>query len=219
MRTNSGTLETKTLEMQRQLRLKYPDLTVSCDGKRIYIRGSFPIIYEGKILDRYQIAIEWSESDKMIPLLIETGGRIPRIDDRHITNGGGACLLVPEEWLVRPQEERTVLHYLDGPVRNYFIWQSLYERGQSPRYQGRSHAKDGLIEAYGEMLGLKSEASISRYLEYLSKKKIKPHWPCPCGSGNQIRRCDCVHFRELQSKIPRHIAKSALARLTNPTIR
>jgi hypothetical protein len=221
MRRNSdnSSLESRARDLQRSLSPKYPDLTVSCAGKKIYVRGAFPVIHDGEVLDRYQVEIEWSERDKEAPLLRETAGRIPRIDDRHINKDGEACIFVPEEWLVRPRDEKTLIHYLDGPVRDYFIWQSLCEDGQSLPWKGRSHYIPGLIEAYGEMVGFRGESSIRCCLEYLSKKKIKPHWLCPCGSGKQLRHCHLGHICNLQLKIPRSIAKLAFQRLRNPTAR
>lgn len=212
-------LEDRAKELQNDLRLKYPDFTVCCAGAKIYIRGAFPVLHEGTVLDRYQIEIEWSDSDGVVPLLRETGGRVPWIADRHMSIGGMACLFVPEEWLLRSREEKTVIHYLDGPVRNYFLWQSLYERAESPPWKDRPHFAPGLLEAYGEMVGMDSESAIRCCLEYLSREQIKGHWPCPCGSGKRMRDCHLTHMRGLQLKIPRHIALSALDRLAKPTIR
>jgi hypothetical protein len=205
--------------LQNDLGLKYPDFTVCCTGAKIYIRGAFPVLHEGMVLDRYQIEIEWSDSDTEVPLLRETGGRIPWIADRHMSRGGMACLFVPEEWLLRPREEKTVIHYLDGPARNYFLWQSLYDRGLSPPWKDRAHGVPGLLEAYGDMVGMEDESPVRRCLEYLSKEQIKGHWPCPCGSGKRTRDCHLTHMRELKSKIPGYIAQLALMRLANPTIR
>jgi len=221
MKRNSSkvTPETGVRDLQRELETKYPDLTASCAGAQMYIRGAFPVLHEGKVLDRYQIEIEWSESDTEGPLLRETAGRIPWIADRHMSQGGMACAFVPEEWLLRPREERTVIHYLDGPVRNYFLWQSLHERGQASPWKDRSHGVPGLLEAYGDMVGMEGESAIRRCLEYLSKEQVKGHWPCPCGSGERIRHCHLTHIRELQSKIPRDIAQLALKRLDKPIIR
>ena len=39
--------EIRAQELQKELEYKYPDLTVSCEGNGIYIRGAFPIIHEG----------------------------------------------------------------------------------------------------------------------------------------------------------------------------
>ena len=221
MRSNSpkAAPEAEVQNLQRALETKYSDLTVSCTGTKIYIRGAFPVLHEDKVLDRYQIEIEWSDSDIEVPLLRETAGRIPWIADSHMSQGGLACAFVPEEWLLLPREERTVIHYLDGPARNYFLWQSLHERGQAPPWKDRSHGVPGLLEAYGDMVGMEGESGIRCCLEYLSKEQVKGHWPCPCGSGERIRHCHLAHIRELQSKIPRHIALLALKRLEKPVIR
>jgi hypothetical protein len=211
--------EARLKELQKDLEVQYPDFTVGCTGTKICIRGSFPVLHQGTVLDRYQIEIEWSDSDTEVPLLRETGGRIPWIADRHMNLGGIACLFVPEEWLLRPREDKTIIRYLEGPVRDYFLWQSLYERGESPPWKDRAHGLPGLIEAYGDIVGMESESAVRCCLKYLSKDQIKGHWPCPCGSGKRTRECHLKHMRELKSKVPRLIAQLALIRLSNPTIR
>src|SRR5437867_1232116 len=216
---SNGTPEARAGELQRALETKYPDLTVSCAETKILIRGAFPVMHEGNVLDRYQIEIEWSDSDIEVPPLRETGGRIPWTADRHMAQGGMVCLFVPEEWLIRPREGRTVIHYLDGPVRNYFLWQCLYERGKSPEWGERSHGILGLIEAYGDMTGMIGEAAVKRCLVYLSRDQLKGHWICPCGSGKRVRCCHAEHLRDLRRRIPRFIAKLALKRFRNPVIR
>jgi hypothetical protein len=206
-------------DLQRALETKYPDLTVSCTGTRIFIRGAFPVLYEGEVLDRYQIEVDWSDSDMQAPVLRETGGRIPWVADRHMNQAGLACVFVPEEWLLRPRQERTVIHYLGGPVRNFFLWQSLYERAESPPWGERSHGVLGLIEAYGEMVGMSDPRAVWRCLVYLSRDALKGHWACPCGGLRRLRDCHIEHLRYLRKKIPRYIAKLALKRLRNPLMR
>jgi hypothetical protein len=192
----------------------------SCIGTRIHVRGSFPILHEEKTLDRYQIEIEWSEGSTEVPVLRETGGRIPWFANRHMSKGGFACLFVPEEWLLIPREEKTLLNYLEGPVRDHFLWQSLFELGKLP-WKDRAHGILGLLQAYSEILGFQGEPSIRLCLEYLSREQgIKGHWRCPCGSGRRIRQC--IHgekLRALRQKIPRCIAKLAFNRLGKPVIR
>lgn len=210
--------EISARDLQCEIEMKYPDLTVGKSGTKVYIRGAFPIVHEGRVLDRYQIEIEWSDSDIDVPLVRETAGRIPWIADRHMSQGGLACLFVPEEWLMRPREERVLIRYLDGPVRNFFLWQSLVEQGESAPWGERAHGVPGLIEAYGDMLEMEGESAIRQCLEYLSKEEVKGHWACPCGSGKRIRHCHREHLRNLRSRIPRHIARLALKRLTKPVM-
>jgi hypothetical protein len=205
--------------LRQQIRTTYPDLTVGVKNRTVSIRGTFPVVHEGDVLDRYQVEIEWSDGDQEVPLLRETGGRIPWIADRHMSQGGIACLFVPEEWLIRPREDRTLLNYLDRPVRNYFLWQSLFERGASPPWSDRLHGVEGLFEAYGDMVGLKNPAAIKLCLEYLAQERVKGHWRCPCGNGRRLRDCHAERMSALKCKIPRYIAKLALKRLKNPLVR
>lgn len=221
MRGTSPTVlpHAKAERMQGELDRKFPDLTVGCAGSNIHVRGAFPILHNGKVLDRYQIKIDWSDSDTEAPLLFETGGRIPWTRDRHMGEGGKACPIVPEEWLLRPREMRTIVHYLEGPVRDYFLWQGLVERGESPPGGQRSHHVPGLIEAYGEMLSMSGDAAVKQCLEYLTRERLKGHWMCPCGSNRRSRNCHIEHLRELKHKIPAYIAKLALKRLRDPNMR
>ncbi len=211
--------DAKAKLLQEDLNRSFPDLTASSNGPQVYVRGTFPVIHEGKILDRYQIEIVWTESDTEAPVLSETGGRIPWTADRHMSQGGKACLFVPEEWLIRPREQRTLVHYLEGPVRNYFLWQSLFERGVAPPWGERSHGVPGLLESYSDLLGFRDVAAIKRCLLYLSREKLKGHWACPCGANRRLRDCHMEHLRELRAKVPRHVAQLALKRLRNPTIK
>lgn len=211
-------LEAESSQLQANLNRLYPDLTVSVFGSDIRIRGSFPVVHEGRVLDRYQIEITWKSSGVEVPMLRETGGRIPWISDRHMSMGGYACLFVPEEWLIKPREERTLIHYLEGPVRNYFIWQSLFEQNVDAPWGERAHGRSGLLQAYGDLVGFSGEAAIKECLVYLSKEKLKGHWRCPCGSNRRLRDCHFTQLRDLRIKIPRYVAQLAVKRLQNPSV-
>jgi len=198
----------------------YPDLTVTCEKDKIYIRGAFPIVHEGKVLTRYQVEIEWSDSDTEAPVLRETGGRVPWTDNRHVDNATGqACSIVQEEWLLRPQSERSVLHYLDGPVRDFFIAQSVVEQDDPWPWEDRKHGVSGLLQAYGEMTGLQDEAAIRLCLSHLCRETVTGRLQCPHCGAKRIRDCHVERLRELHAKIPPHIAKLALLRIRNPRMR
>jgi hypothetical protein len=201
--------------VRRELAETYPDLRVTMENERITAMGSFPILYDGEILDRFLIELVVPENfPDSTPILRETGNRVPPISDRHINDlTGEACPLVPEEWLLLPLEQRTVSSFLEGPVRNFFIGQSLVERGEPWPWGERPHGRPGLMQAYGEMLGIDDENTILRYLEYLCHKEIKGHWQCPCGSSMRLRHCHIENIRELQRRIPCNVARSAFARL------
>jgi hypothetical protein len=173
-------------------------------------RGRFPVINEGHEIDGYLVEIVFPEGIAKPPLIREIGGRIPQTMDRHVYSSGYLCIEVPELTLIRGYEFIT---YLDGPVRNYFIGQSLVERGESWPFGVWEHRKVGLLQAYSSVLKVSGEPEIRRYLDCLSHKKIKGHWTCPCGTGKPIRDCHAATIRSLQKSILPKIAKQALIRL------
>jgi hypothetical protein len=203
-------------DLKKTLRDYYPTLSAVRENGTLLIRGQFPIVSEGEVLDRFQIEIEVPRDfPDAVPILRETGERVPPVPDRHVNSNGEACPLVPEEWMILPKEQRTIIHFLQGPVRNFFLFQSFADRGLEWLAGQRDHGRPGLLQAYGEMLGVSDSAAIPKYLDYLGRKEIKGHWDCPCGGGKRLRDCHRDQIRGLQHRIPRWVAKSAFDRLRN----
>jgi len=193
--------------LRAELRSTYPDLHLYQDNGHILIRGSFPVAHEGAILDRYSIEIERPESyPESIPIVREIGGLIPRTADYHMNAQGEACLFLPDEcWRFFPPGT-SLVPFLDGPVRNFFLGQSLVRRGQPWPFGQWGHGPQGIYEFYTELLGTNDLVTIRRYLEYLTKENVKGHWSCPCGSGQRLRNCHLNEVRDLRAKIPRSAA-------------
>jgi hypothetical protein len=203
--------------IQEEVGAKYPDLGFFVENGTVFVRGSFPVVHDGAILDRYRIELElaadWPNS---IPILRETGGRIPLVAGRHMNSADGtACPIVPEEWLVNPHHE-SLLSFLEEPVHNFFLGQSLVELGEPWPFGERPHYSPGLLECYRELLGSEDESVIRKYLEYLSRKEVKGHWDCPCGGGKRLRNCHLDHLLALRQKISPHVAAQALERVKPP---
>ena len=199
--------------LRDELEKKYPDLHLSIQGDQGFLQGTFPIIHDGVELDRFHVDIRIPpEFPEEMPVVFETAGRVPRMVDWHTFVNGNLCVIVPEEWFLNPKS-KSLMAYLDGPLRNFFIGHALTEAGQ-PRPMGeRSHSVKGLLESYGEMVESNDPNAIIRYLDYCSAKKLRPHWPCPCGSGKKVTVCHLGHVVALRKRIPRWIAKSAYERL------
>jgi hypothetical protein len=196
-----------------ELEERYPDLHLSAEINTVYVRGSFPVEHGGEVLDRFQIQVELpAEWPSVTPVLRETGGRIPWSSARHVNHDGVACPLVPEEWLLSPNRDSLVT-FLDGPVRNFFIGQSLFEAGEPLPFGERPHDRDGLLQSYGELLGVEDEPQIRRFLEVLSRHEVKGHWDCPCVSGIHLRKCHMEKVQQLRKRVPPSVAAQALKRL------
>jgi hypothetical protein len=193
----------------KEIQTAYPDLHVVYEENDcILIRGSFPLIHDGVALDRYLIEIELPQDyPASVPIVREVGGQIPRTIDYHIVNDTGqACLFLPDErWRVYPRGTRLV-EFLSGPMRNFFLGQSLVRRGQPWPFGQWGHGAQGVYEYYTDLLGTDDLDVILKYLEWLAKERIKGHWSCPCGSGKRVRNCHFSKLQDLRAKIPRSVA-------------
>jgi hypothetical protein len=199
--------------LKEDLEKKYPDLCLTVEGDLVYLRGTIPILHDGAELDRFQVEVVIPpDFPKRIVIVRETGDRIPHTAYWHTYAQGGLCIAVPEDWLI-DANYASIISFLAGPVRNYFLGHALAECKIARPMGERQHGSKGLYEAYGEMVGSSRPAVIEKYLEYLTKKKIKGHWKCPCGSGKRLLVCHRADIVNLQKKIPRWVAESALKRL------
>jgi hypothetical protein len=203
--------------MRADLRTNYPDLHVFVVNERVQVRGCFPVVDSGRVLDRFNVEIDLpSDYPRRVPGVREVGGRIPRHIDCHVQSDGRACLFFPEErWRVWP-EGSTFLEFLDGPVRGFFIWQSLRSLGADCPFGERAHGELGALEYYTETLGSDDPQFIVGCLDRLSQpgfKGFRGHWPCPCGSGVRIRNCHPGLLADMHKKIPPDSAARFLSAL------
>ena len=199
--------------LQRDIESKYPDIRVIEKNGGLVARGSFPIADDDGIIDRFLIELEIPNNyQDSVPVLREIGGRIPWHADRHTNHDGIACPIVPEEWLLRA-DQNSIMNFLEGPVRNFFIGQILVEQGKDWPFGERDHGKAGLIQSYGELIGVSDEFTVRRYLDCLSRTTLKGHWDCPCGSTKRLRHCHLETLKALRQTIPPRIARQALMRL------
>ncbi len=203
-------------EVQQAVAKHQPELSVARIDRFIVLEGPF-LVY-GKdgpsntlngVFDSYQIkaGIPAGFPEKE-PVVFEEGGRIPRISDRHVfPKDGSCCLGVWEEWLLTAPDHRFA-SFLTGPMHDYFVSQTYYEAHGVWPFGERSHGKLGVLEAYGDLLGIAlNETTIAEYLKLLSRQTIKGHTLCPCGSGLRLRKCHLEDLYQLRQKISPTIAK------------
>ena len=201
-------------QLQTEVNSVYPNLRFVLRNEIVVIKGSFPVIHEGRVLDRYNLEIELSSDyPDSVPTVREVGGRIPRVANRHMRDDGEACLFLPDErWRVCPPGS-SLLNFLKGAVHNFFLGQSLVERGQPWPFGEWGHGGEGVRQYYAELCGTDDISVILKYLEYLSRPEIKGHWECPCGSKKRLRNCHSAKLNELRKKIPPSVAKESLREL------
>lgn len=160
------------------------------------------------IIDRYQVTLNIPETDDF-PTVFETAGRIPKESDFHKNKDGSLCLAGPFDSI----DDFPLDKFLD-----ILLLQFLYDQSFNGKFKfwprgEYSHGPLGLIENYYDRLGQISqleEQCFAVFLKYkdnneyqqyfkliVSKKRVKGHHPCVCGSGTQYRQCHNKVFRGL----------------------
>ena len=79
----------------------YPTLHAAEETGKIKVRGSFTVKHDGADLDWYQLELTLPDDYPVSPAAVmEIGGRIPRLPDRHVNPDGTLCVGVGEDiWM------------------------------------------------------------------------------------------------------------------------
>lgn len=183
-----------------------PEMFCVVEKDTVYLRGTFALTNGGKVLDRYDIEVEfphdyWHE----LPIVRETASRIPRTADRHMYPDGRTCLFILDEFWWQHPNGVDFETFLDQIVASFYISQSYYEIHGEWLFGEREHNEEGPFNFYSEILGTEDRAVILRYLDYVARG-AHGHWDCPCGSGSKLRRCHGEQYEKLRDRIQPHVA-------------
>jgi hypothetical protein len=201
--------------LQERVGWDYPNLHFHERDGHLILTGTFPIADGDRVLDRYQVEVAIPDSGPSTdtPLVREIGGRIPSDDADHHMTKGTACLFVPEDFWYRHPDGMDLLAFLNGPMRAFFIGQSLVERGEPWPWGTRPHGNEGIGDFYGEFLGTTDLARVKACVKLLVANKLRGHKSCPCGSGRKVRDCHLFTLQQLRTRIPRRMFLESLRRL------
>lgn len=183
--------------------IDFPDLRISQSDR-------FPVTLEGSIIlsgskgpfDSFNVRIEFQDGFPLIaPQLFETSGRLPREIDRHIFSDGHACLAVWEAWLART-DDWSVGATLNGPIRNFLLSQSEFERTGKWPFGEHAHGSVGQLDAIKAIID--PEAIGASRVVWIVDTLFK--WPaghisCPCGSGRRFRHCHRSELEVLRARL------------------
>ena len=186
----------------------YPDLFLDGSRAQAVVKGVMNVIgdvgYGVNLLipDRYPQGIPIQRCDPK---------EIPWDIDRHVYPGTGvACLCVPSEYRFHWPHGSNLADFLRDLVQPFFVGQAYYQaHGRWPAGAERSHGREGVIEAYRDILsplGRVTPETIQRVVELLLRKNHpKGHETCPCGSRKRLRHCHRDLLATLRRQIdPRH---------------
>ena len=207
-------------EVQAAIAFEQPGLRATEIDDRLLVEGTYVVTDGNAVCDpagplaRYTVRIELSQAyPRVEPRVFEAGGRIARDPDHHINGDGDCCVTVWENWLATAPDVG-IAAYLGGPLREYFLGQFWFEKTGSWPFGERAHGMEGMEEAYADALGITNQRpNILYHLRLLRQPWPKGHWPCPCGSGQHLRRCHSGELWLLHRRIPPGLARTMVTRL------
>lgn len=200
-------------EIRADLADGYSTLHLFCEEEGAIVRGTYPVLSgEGEELARFQIRIDLLHGyPEELPVVWETGGRIPRTEKHHVNGDGTCCVFMPDSrWEAFPVDSRFRV-FLGGPMRDYFVGQSLVLRGEEWPFGEWAHGSKGVWEYYEELLSTESRPAIRRHLLTLAYPNRRGRTECPCGSRRRLHKCCRDRVRDLRSKISPKTARNAIS--------
>jgi hypothetical protein len=188
-----------------ELTERFPALHFEEQEGGALVSGKIPIVDV-----RYSVSLVVPNSyPEKAPILLCDPAEVPWELDRHVFQGsriGHACLCARIETRKHWPLGSSLASFIQALVVPFFTCQSYYDaHGAWPPDLGRSHGRDGILEAMREVMAEfqdVDEASIIRMLVLLARKnQVKGHELCPCGSNLRLRNCHIEEFRAAKRMI------------------
>jgi hypothetical protein len=184
------------------LKACFPTLHAFIEDGKCRIRGTLPIVDAGHEIDRYQLEIALPDDyPASAPRVWETADRIPRNADRHVFIDGALCLGTPLSLWIALEGDFTIDKFLNTPVRNFLIGNSLIENGEPWPHSDRSHGAAGLLEHIKELVGTARPGMVASFLKAIAEGRVNKHSPCPCLTGKKLFKCHREGYTALR-RIP-----------------
>lgn len=175
------------------------------------IEGDFSFTAEtpvrNRITDTYRVEISIPlQFPNDLPLVKETGGRIPKTPDFHVNPDGTLCLGSPLRLMLLLQQDPTITSFTKNCLVPFLCAASAGSlTGQVGMSGGLAHGNVGLVEDYKDLFGLNNSEQVHLALKcLLRKRRTANKLPCPCGCGQRLGRCQFNEkIRAFRDAIPR----------------
>jgi len=150
---------------------------------------------------------------KSIPQIWETGGKIPRIPDRHINpTDGSLCLGVSEDLYIKYKGNFNIKDFLEGPTYSFFVGNALIEKGESWPHGEWDHALSGILQYYLQFFETDSSWVVIQLLMQTMRPLHNKNL-CACNSGKTVGNCHGKVLRKLQRYVPKDLVQKNLTAL------
>lgn len=191
----------------------YPNLHFLIGSDCARIRGSMPVHIGSVVVDRFQVELLLArDHPATYPVASEIGGRVPRLNENHVSEDGQLCLFLPEEGPTYWPAGSTVDSFLQGPVNSYFVGYLYFIAHGSWPFGERRHGVDGILDFYRERTEISEPGGLLEAMKVLARGGVKGHWKCPCGSRQKMRGCH-PGILALREAVPPTVVAASLKRL------
>jgi len=146
---------------------------------------------EGGYWDSYDISIIIPSSyPDDLPFLIESGKKIERHEDWHMSPNGVCCLSTKAKMFYDLGGDITLLRWLDQFAHPFLANHVYRMKTKHYAHDEFSHGVPGIIEGWKKILNVHSTSEILQQLEYMAGNKTLPrNRKCYCKSGKLYKRC------------------------------
>jgi len=196
----------------------YPGMAIRpTTGSELVLQGNFEFSTQfdqlERIVDSYKLKIIIPVNyPKELPIVRETGNKIPFKPDYHVNPDGSLCL-GSEFRLLRILSKEPSLSSFSKQCLEPYLYSISYKLKYGALPFGElDHGKAGQLKDIADLLGLKSvkEAEYAIHLVSMKKRHANKQL-CPCGCGLKLGKCKFnEQIKELRSHRPRSRFRSII---------
>lgn len=175
-----------------QALLSYPLLKRVEEDGFVRVVGEIPLIHPKKgEFDRYNVSISLPQAyPKCFPKVIETIGKIPRKDFRHVNPDQTLCFAVEPEEKAITKNGISFIFFLDKVLVPHLARETFREINGAYPDGEYAHGNSGIWEFYESTLETTDrKLIISELEEIIYSKWQERNELCQCGSGQKFKRC------------------------------
>lgn len=170
---------------------KYPLLYIEDETEEGIILSGIINVHrsvEGYVLNKnYSIEVYIPIDESELPYVIDIGKAI-RPKYPHVYKDGKLCLATDVDMRLAFKENPSLARWMYDFVESFFVSYEYYERYGLFPMGDRPHGAAGIVQSYMDIFNVEEEPALKMIL-FMAYNRYRGHQPCPCGSGERIRKC------------------------------
>lgn len=176
-----------------------------CKGSFLAIRGEYYLnrVFNGRIYQHYfDLVILIDKMNHFVIPIIYLPNEIKPYGFEHMYPDNTCCLGLAHEIIQIWGKEQLAEDFFEKIVNIFLINLLSYRLSKRCVTEERPHNKEGVIDYYGELLGINGQECLNTLIYIYTKVKhnelARGHNLCPCKSGKILRNC---HFFQIANFI------------------